>query len=492
MKKIDHNSYPPSVSQKLLASNTVPEVKAAEFENVVALQKELTRLLRLEEGWRHALDSSGQGAWSIDVANNEFYYCDGWRKMRGIAIEEKLDVRLDVWLESVHPDDRLLVGEAIASQNAGRSSFTVLQYRERHRNGKWIWVESRSSVLGYDPQGKAVRIVGTDSDISDRKAAEQSLEDMSRTLALAMDVAGIGLFEADLESGQVKRNRRLLELYGLGENTDLLDRNGTLQRDHLHPEDRSDCLKRVSEGIASGQPFNNQFRIITSSGVVRHLRAKSVPYRDNAGRSKLLGVNWDVTGDMEAQEALRELAERARARSEALEEAERTIKQLAIRDELTGVLNRRGLNEQLRLWSADAARFDAVMHLDLDYFKAINDELGHHAGDIVLRTATHRIRAQLGPDDVLARWGGDEFVVLVKGRTVRAYLHDLARAITRSFEGPVEVVGKSKSIGITIGIARNRAELTPEQLIMAADAALYSAKRAGRGRAKFAPEPGDL
>jgi diguanylate cyclase (GGDEF)-like protein/PAS domain S-box-containing protein len=447
---------------------------------------ELARYRKLEEGWRRALEASNLGAWSLDVANGEFFYCNTWRRMRGIAEGEEVNLDLDIWIENVHPGDRDRVLSAIDAQNSGKLAFSIIEYRERRRDGRWIWIESRSSVLERDPSGRAARVVGTDADVTDRKANEQAADVLGRKLALAIEVAEIGMFEADLESGQVRRDARLLAMYGLEPETPELDPAGMLQRQRLHPDDHEACMKRIQDGIESGLPFENEFRIITPRGEVRHLRSRSLSYQDNEGRQKLLGVNWDVTRDKTLHEKLQRAVADAEARSGALEVAKETIRQLAIRDELTGLLNRRGLNEQMAMWAEGKNRFAAALHIDLDEFKEINDRLGHHAGDRVLQVAAERLQGLAGAQDVLARWGGDEFVLLAGEDRTPSEIVSLARAVVGAFEELVVLGELLIATGASVGVAWADSKADPVQLLADADAALYRAKSHGKGRVEFA------
>ncbi|OJG00922.1 diguanylate cyclase domain-containing protein [Pararhizobium antarcticum] len=449
------------------------------------LKGQLVRCQGLEEGWRRALDASNQGAWAHDLELAEFYYSEGWRRIRGI-VGEMEDLSLEAWIKSVHPEDRVKVLAAIDAQNSGQAEFNLFEYRERHRAGHWVWIESRSSILARDDAGRATRIVGTDADITARKSAEQTIEDISRKLALAIEVAEIALFEADLDTGVVRRDRRLHEMYGLDREISLLDETGVLLRESLHPEDREACISRITAGIESGLPFENEFRIVTPTNEIRHLKSRSVPFVDQEGREKLLGVNWDITKDRNIQKALRDAAAHAEARSRALEEAKETIRQIAIQDELTGLLNRRGLNEHFATWKDDRAGFSAILHLDLDNFKSVNDEFGHQAGDTVLKTAAERIRAQLKDGDVLARWGGDEFVLLCAAGRRHDEIAQLGSAIVAALREPCEFPGGVGQIGASIGVAEDQDELTPDELLVRADSALYRAKALGRSRVIFA------
>ena len=163
----------------------------------------------------------------------------------------------------------------------------------------------------------------------------------------------------------------------------------------------------------------------------------------------------------------------------------------ASHDSLTGLANRRGLHEHLdavlSAGAPDAAA--AVLFVDLDHFKDINDSLGHEAGDELLCRAAERLRAHAGPATLVARQGGDEFVLVLPGATLDAAV-DAARAVVRSLGEPFRVRGAEHVLGASVGVALAPSDgRTREELLRCADIALYAAKAAGRGRhAVFSPE----
>ncbi|MFZ5962834.1 diguanylate cyclase domain-containing protein [Thalassococcus sp. BH17M4-6] len=168
----------------------------------------------------------------------------------------------------------------------------------------------------------------------------------------------------------------------------------------------------------------------------------------------------------------------------------------AFTDTLTGLRNRRALDHVLARLT-DAGRPFALMHVDLDYFKAVNDRLGHAAGDFVLQNVAQILTGETRQNDIAARLGGDEFVVIVDGAQDRRTLADIAARIIIGLERPLDFGGQPCRISGSIGIAcAPGTAATPEALMAAADAALYTSKRAGRGRHTFfepgmAMDPGD-
>jgi diguanylate cyclase (GGDEF)-like protein len=177
------------------------------------------------------------------------------------------------------------------------------------------------------------------------------------------------------------------------------------------------------------------------------------PVRDGDGRVvQYIGVQTDVTERVRAERALRLESDRARSYLARIEE-------LAWTDPLTGLLNRRRIEErvELELWEARAGdRAAALLFLDLDGFKPVNDTFGHAAGDDLLRTVAQRLRSQVRGTDLLARLGGDEFLVAVTGldpARAAAEAGRIADALRRAVSRPVEVAGTAVSVTASIGIS---------------------------------------
>lgn len=436
-----------------------------------------------ESRWNHALESAGQGVWDHDFAKGEMFYSRRWKAIRGLAPDEAVDGSLGAWIESVHPDDRERVLVEISRQESAEAIFNVFSYRERHRNGQWIWIESRGAVVEYGPDGRPSRIAGTDTDITERKTAEERLAQLSRRLELALDISRIGVFEVDLDTQAVSWDERVREMYGKGGKPV----GPTDWQDSVHPDDRQSATAVVERSVADGAPYSHAFRIVRS-GEIRHIRARGAPFVDVNGVRRLIGANWDVTEDVLLQQELQRAKDLAEARSAALEEARARIEYTALHDHLTGLPNRRyldsALEERARTAAQNGTRL-SVLHIDLDRFKEVNDTLGHTAGDRMLTHAAGVLTAQMGPEDFVARIGGDEFVFLVCGSPKR-HLGDLADRIVRAMCKPVPFQGNICRVGASIGIASAAdPSIDGKQLLVDADLALYRAKNGGRGRHEF-------
>ena len=440
-------------------------------------------LAERESRWNHALESAGQGVWDHDFARGDLFYSRQWRAIRGLQPDDPVEASLDAWIRSVHPDDQAHVLAQIARQETGEAAFSIFSYRERHRDGHWVWIESRGAVVEYGPDGRPSRIAGTDTDITERKEAEERLAQMSRRLELALDVSRIGVFEVNLRTNEVRWDDRMIEMYGLTEAPD----NATWERT-LHPEDAPRALARVSDGILHGRDFANEFRIVRGDGEIRHIRGRAAPYVDMTGVPRLIGANWDATDDVRLQEELKRARDLAEARNEQLEAARARIEYTALHDHLTGLPNRRYLDAAIEGAAQDARQAGsrlAVLHIDLDRFKEINDTLGHVAGDRMLVHAAKVLGELKGPDDFVARIGGDEFVFVSAGSAGRN-LAMLAEAIVEAMRKPVTFNGHICRFGASVGIAsQSGAAIDARQLLVNADLALYRAKNRGRSRHEF-------
>jgi diguanylate cyclase (GGDEF)-like protein len=173
----------------------------------------------------------------------------------------------------------------------------------------------------------------------------------------------------------------------------------------------------------------------------------------------------------------------------ARKEREQRIQHLADHDALTGLLNRRLLEDRLQQSITLARRNDAlvaVMLIDLDGFKAVNDQFGHLMGDYALRTVARRLRECVRESDTVARLGGDEFVILLSGQRVPDDSSLVAEKILAALTEPVAAGGRRFEIGASIGISiYPRDGTTPEALLKHADAAMYRVKEAGKNRYQY-------
>ena len=318
------------------------------------------------------------------------------------------------------------------------------------------------------------------------KEREAELERLSRRLGLALDSSKVGVWETDIASGALVWDARMNELYGWS--NDAGARNHTHWREALHPDDLIHAVDDFNLALKTGR-YNSDFRVIHPDGSIRNIRAMGAVYVGVDEAPKILGVNWDVTADVALNADLKRAKELTEARNQDLELARVRIEHNALHDSLTGLPNRRYLDDVLTQNAATGylgSGSIALLHIDLDRFKQINDTLGHAAGDAMLIHAAQVLRRNCAPEDFVARIGGDEFVVVSSAAERDSELAALAERIVQEMRRPATYEGHECRFGVSIGIAVERGKtLDGKRLLVNADIALYRAKGRGRNRYEF-------
>ena len=259
----------------------------------------------------------------------------------------------------------------------------------------------------------------------------------------------------------------------------------------IHPLDVERAHADFDAAVAAKGAYHSAYRIVRPDGELRHLRTSATFFQSENGTPKMIGAEWDVTEDVLLNKDLEHARQLSESRTAELELTKARIEHNALHDSLTGLPNRRYLDQILEQYAA-SARGDgsqvALLHIDLDRFKQINDTLGHAAGDAMLVHASQILKSNVGDADFVARIGGDEFVVVGKGADTRQ-LGLLADRIIRQMREPVSYQGHQCRFGVSIGIATSpQNKLDSADLLVNADIALYRAKSRGRNRYEFFTE----
>lgn len=312
---------------------------------------------------------------------------------------------------------------------------------------------------------------------------EDEMQALSQRLQIALETSKIGIWDFDTTSGVLIWDERMRDLYDV----QVPDGKASYAdwKSAIHPADLSRSEAEFARAITSDEQYHTQFRVVCRNGDVRYIRAIGTTYRDSIGHKKIVGVNWDVTGDVRLQEDLRRAKQMSDVQNEQLEEARLVMESAAMHDALTGLPNRRYLDRIVAEHEQRPAGETVltVMHIDLDRFKDINDTLGHAAGDRILRHASSTLAEFIFTGDFLARIGGDEFVIIsARDNAGRDYV-ELAGRLIEAISRPILHEGHECRVGSSIGIAtRTSADARIEQVLVNADIALYEAKRRGRNR----------
>jgi len=368
------------------------------------------------------------------------------------------------------PEGRARLQAAMAAAVASGTGYDV-EAPMLTAQGRPIWVRTIGAVEVED--GRPVRVVGSVQDITERKLAENALRRTNERLALATRAAGMGIWEWGLAGNTMHWDEQMYRLYGLvPQEPDTCYR---LWLSHIHAEDRERIEREFQAALANSDTVEAEFRIVRLDQEVRHMRAVAQVERDPAGNpTRMVGLNVDVT-----QSKAMELQLVAAARY----------------DKLTGLANRALFMTRLELAvlrvQAGEQRHYAVLFLDFDRFKVVNDTLGHEAGDELLRQIALRLRGELrasdvdtdsGTGNVVSRFGGDEFLLLINDLSAPADAVRIAERLLNALSPAYEILGSEVHSSASIGIVTSeQGAASAQDVVSNADLAMYEAKRSGRG-----------
>jgi diguanylate cyclase (GGDEF)-like protein/PAS domain S-box-containing protein len=381
-------------------------------------------------------------------------------------------------LKFVHPDDLHRVTAAATSIQKGETASVLIEHRVRVADGGWKWILSHGRVIECDAAGRPLRICGTNTDITERKKIEDALQKSEEKVKKAFYLNPEALNINRMDDGRyVSINPGFTQITGYTEQE--IAKRPSIQIDIWdNPDDRA----RLVHGLKD-------------SGVVLDLEA-AFRAKDGSIRHGLLSASTiEIEGVQHLLSITRDITERKRMEEE--------VRQLAFYDSLTKLPNRRLLNDRLGHAIATSKRsgcHGALIFLDLDNFKLINDKYGHGVGDLLLIQAADRLKHCVREVDTVARFGGDEFVVIIgeldtdKSESIKQ-VSNIAQKIRATFAD--RNVLKSQNAGETETVVECRCTASlgvalfgkhdgkPEDILNYADAAMYRAKGAGCNTVQF-------
>jgi diguanylate cyclase (GGDEF)-like protein/PAS domain S-box-containing protein len=366
----------------------------------------------------------------------------------------------------IHPGRRQLF-KALIDRDGQVTDFVSEAYR--HKTRERIWVRETAYAV-RDAQGQVVYYEGTVEDITERHLAANALSDSETRWRLALDAAGDGVWDWRVQTGEEFYSDRLLHMFGFKRGE--LAHSVAALDERTHPDDLAQmAVDREAHFSGRSPTYVNEHRVRCKDGSWKWVLSRGmVVSRDAQGQPlRMIGTHTDITQRKHAEEL---------------------IWHQAHIDALTGLPNRRMLRQRLNEALAHARQTEsalAVVFMDLDNFKQVNDTLGHHEGDALLVEAAHRIQQHMGRTDTLARMGGDEFTLVLAGLPAGA---DPVALLGPRLDGLLDalqqpyLLGQSEVfVSASMGLAMYPADASQiEDLLRHADQALYAAKGAGRNR----------
>ena len=407
--------------------------------------------------WKFALEGSGAGVWDWDPVHARGRYSPLYKTLLGYAADLP-DADLPRWEERLHPEDRAAALAALQRHYDGGSPTYVSEHRLLCQDGHYRWMHERGMVMRRDARGVALRTVGTTTDISARKQAEQRLRLAASVFTHTME----GIVITDAAGTIVDVNDAFSRITGYHHDEAVGQTPRILSSGRQGPEFYAGMWRALlTVGQWSGEIWNRRrngevYAEILTISAVRNAAGVTTHY---------VALFTDIT---------------------AHKEHERQLEHIAHFDALTGLPNRVLLGDRLQQAMLRCNRQEralAVAFLDLDGFKGINDAHGHDVGDDLLIAVGQRMKSVLREGDSLARIGGDEFVaVLVDLDRPDACEPVLDRLLAAAAE-PVAVGGHVLRVSASIGVTLYPQDGVDADLLMRhADQAMYLAKQSGRNR----------
>ena len=413
------------------------------------------RLLEAKGRLELALDGGNLAEWHYDAKTGQLYAGDGWVRFLGHQLSPDILDAAKV-VSQVHPEDRQPCRTALVAALKGELPVFDGEFRIRTAGGGWKWLHARGRVTERGTGGRALRLSGTITDVDQRKRTELALAERERRYHDVAATSDEYVWETDAAGRYSYLSERAESLLGYPR-ADMLGRRVA---DFLPPDEA--CFTDRTDGCR-----NLVHRFLKRGGAPIWQSVSAVPMKDAHGRfCGLRGTAADVT---------------------ARKSAETRIEHLSTRDALTGLPNRALAAEHAAQAILGAARGRselALLMLDLDRFRLVNEALGHQAGDALLRAVAERLQGVMREE--WARSGGDEFVLLAPGLRSADEAGALARRVLDVLARPFTIDGNAVTAGASIGIAlyprdgRDFGELAKN-----AEAALQHAKERGRGTFSF-------
>ncbi|MCW2274354.1 EAL domain-containing protein [Rhodoblastus acidophilus] len=462
-RRKDGSWFDASVSASLAKGEAgEPDYVMIVLQDISGRKATQAALEQSEERFRLALESAREGVWDWRPDSDEAYFSPGWKAMLGYG-DDEIENRASAWRRAVADEGREAFRRQFLEIRAGQRRNFEFETRMRHRDGRWIDILSRGIPV-FDAGGRMIRVVGADTDITERKRHEAQ-----RRLASAVFVSTHeGVCVTDAQRNILMVNPAFEEITGYRE-AEVRGENPRVLKSGLHDDA---FYQAIWQDIGDKDYWRGEIWNKRKDGSVYPEWLTISAVRDSLGVvTNYVALFTDIS---------------------RVKESEERLKFLAHHDPLTSLPNRTLLS--LRIAQAlgrarNAPTTAAVLFLDLDRFKTVNDSLGHAAGDELLALASERWKQALRPTDTLARVGGDEFVVLLENLRDAHEAELIARRLIAATSAPFTLAHEREAcVGLSVGASLFTPDADADALIQRADSALYLSKQSGGGALNFYSE----
>lgn len=433
------------------------------ISNDITEQKKIEQALRNgEERLKEAQRISQIGSWELNLIKNELVWSDEIFKIFEID-ERRFHPTYENFLDVIHPKDRESVNLAYKNSLKTKQPYEIT-HRLLMPDGRIKWVTERCKSY-FDTNGKAVKSIGTAQDVTERIKAEESAR-----IAAAAFQTHEAIMITDADGLIISVNKAFERITGY-KTDEVIGKNPRIFKSGLH---NKDFYKSMWQSLANTGVWNGEVCDRHKQGNVYPKEVSITAIKNTLGETtQYVAVFNDVTDRKKAEEE---------------------IQNLAFKDVLTGLPNRRMLLDRLKFALAASTsnrHYGAVLFLDMDKFKTLNDTFGHNCGDKLLIEVANRLKLTVRGTNTVARFGGDEFVILLeklsedssKASQKAANIAEMVRAVlSLPYFIEKHEYHTSPSIGIALYFASNK---SVDEIVKHADIAMYQAKTSGRNSVRF-------
>jgi diguanylate cyclase (GGDEF)-like protein/PAS domain S-box-containing protein len=435
--------------------HNITERKQGEVELEQMIKLKTIELRESQERLAFAVEGVGDGIWDWNIQTNQVFYSKRWKEMLGYA-ENEVKNEFSEWQRLVHPDDKDIASYRVREFLKNKTKKYESEFRMQHKNGQYLTILARAFAI-EDEDGKTISLLGTHSDITDRRLTEEKL----KLAASVFSHAGEGITISDATQTIIDVNDTFTAISGytrqevLGQSPRMLQSAGRQSAEFY----AAMWHKINTTGSWTGEVWNRR----KNGGVYAAKLTKSA-VKDDAGKvSHYVAFFSDITEQKEHQSQLEWMANY---------------------DGLTNMPNRTLLADRLNQAILTGKRQQnslAVVFLDLDDFKEVNDTHGHDVGDDLLIALSLRMKAALREGDTLARIGGDEFVALLPDLARVEDCQPVIKRLLLATCEPTTVSDLVLRVSASIGVVFCPSDGADADMLMRqADQAMYGAKKKGK------------
>ncbi|MEI6512555.1 MAG: PAS domain S-box protein [bacterium] len=469
-----------------------------------------------EETFRSYIENSFDIIFTLDITGKFLFLSPAWERHFGYPVNDFIG---KMFVPFVHPDDCKHLGEYLMRVFETGEAETSLPYRVKHSNGDWHWFIANGTL--YTNKNGELQFIGVGRDITDQKHGDELLQREKDNLSAIFSSSPVGMLLLDEETMIVNANDVVSGMISRSLERIVGQRGGGgLGCVHSFENEKGcgfssvcgQCSLRqgVTQVLKTGTSIRGaeiQVSLINNGQEQSPwLRVNAEPVTINGSKHVIIAFD-DITERKQAEEELIQAKAMADSLNHQLEDAMLSantnaveailakdllednadeLKHQATHDSLTGLPNRHyfeeHLSELIKSGSRKKSGSMAVIFLDLDKFKLVNDTLGHKVGDLLLIEVSNRLQSCLRSEDILARMGGDEFTIILTNCPRKSSVDKLATRMIDMISRPYDIQGHRFMIGVSIGIASYPSDgIDSVNLLKHADAAMYKAKQAGRG-----------